>query len=67
MFDRNGDGTINFDEFGSLWNYVTQWQTTFRQYDRDNSGSIDKNELTTGTVLLRHSICYMLSTSYYLW
>lgn len=45
MFDSDNSGSINFQEFGSLWKYITDWQTTFRSYDRDNSGSIDKNEL----------------------
>ena len=49
MFDRDNSGTINFQEFGSLWQYITDWQKTFRNYDRDNSGSIDKNELQTGS------------------
>lgn len=48
MFDKDHSGTINFQEFGSLWKYVQDWQTTFKSYDRDNSGSIDKNELKTG-------------------
>lgn len=48
MFDRDRSGTINFHEFGSLWKYVDDWQTTFKSYDRDDSGSIDKNELKTG-------------------
>lgn len=47
MFDRDNSGTINFQEFLSLWKYVTDWQNTFRTYDRDNSGAIDKNELKT--------------------
>lgn len=45
MFDKDNSGTINFQEFSSLWKYVTDWQNTFRSYDRDNSGSIDRNEL----------------------
>lgn len=45
MFDRDMSGTINFTEFQTLWKYVTDWQSTFRGYDRDNSGSIDRNEL----------------------
>ena len=49
MFDRDNNGTINFQEFSSLWKYITDWQNTFRSYDRDNSGNIDKNELKTGT------------------
>ncbi len=48
MFDRDNNGTINFQEFGNLWKYITDWQKTFRTYDRDNSGSIDKNELQSG-------------------
>jgi Ca2+-binding EF-hand superfamily protein len=48
LFDRDNNGTINFQEFGSLWKYITDWQKTFRTYDRDNSGSIDKNELQSG-------------------
>lgn len=48
MFDRDGNGTITFDEFGGLWKYITDWQHTFRSYDRDNSGTIDKHELSTG-------------------
>ena len=48
MFDRDNNGTINFSEFSSLWKYITDWQNTFRSYDKDNSGSIDKRELQTG-------------------
>ena len=47
MFDRDGNGTINFNEFESLWKYITDWQRTFETYDADRSGSIDQNELRT--------------------
>lgn len=47
MFDQDHTGNINFQEFGALWKYIQDWQTTFRSYDRDNSGSIDKDELKT--------------------
>lgn len=47
MFDKDHNGTINFQEFGALWKYIQDWQTTFRSYDRDNSGAIDQNELKT--------------------
>ena len=56
MFDIDRTGTINFQEFGALWKYVHDWQTTFKSYDRDNSGSIDKNELKTGAHLTIGSI-----------
>lgn len=45
MFDRNQSGQIDFEEFASLWKYVTDWQGCFRSFDRDNSGNIDRNEL----------------------
>jgi len=45
MFDRDRSGQISFDEFQQLWKYITDWQVTFRSYDRDNSGFIDSNEL----------------------
>lgn len=39
MFDKKNTGTITFEEFGALWKYVTDWQTCFRSFDRDNSGN----------------------------
>ena len=45
MFDRQNKGTINFEDFGLLWKYVTDWQACFRSFDRDNSGSIDRQAL----------------------
>lgn len=47
MFDKKGTGTINFDEFGAVWKYVTDWQQCFRSFDRDGSGNISKDELKT--------------------
>lgn len=47
MFDRQHRGTINFEDFGALWKYVTDWQACFRSFDRDGSGNIDVNELKT--------------------
>lgn len=47
MFDKQNRGTISFEDFGALWKYVTDWQACFRSFDRDNSGNIDKNELST--------------------
>jgi len=56
MFDRDCNGSINFQEFTQLWDYVTRWQQTFRSYDRDNSGSIDKNELGTTLTTMGYNL-----------
>jgi len=50
MFDRKNSGSINFEEFGALWKYVTDWQNCFRSFDRDNSGNIDQPELRQALV-----------------
>lgn len=47
MFDRRQSGTVNFEEFGALWKYVTDWQNCFRSFDKDGSGNIDRQELKT--------------------
>jgi len=49
MFDRDNSGGIEFNEFVNLWKYICDWERTFRSYDKDNSGAIDKEELETGT------------------
>jgi Ca2+-binding EF-hand superfamily protein len=61
MFDRDSDGSINFEEFAQLWKYVSDWTQTFRGYDRDNSGNIDKAELMTALT----SFGYRLSEQFY--
>lgn len=47
MFDRENRGSVSFQDFGALWKYVTDWQSCFKSFDRDNSGNIDRNELKT--------------------
>ncbi|KAJ1752015.1 DNA primase subunit pri2, partial [Coemansia sp. RSA 1821] len=46
MFDRDGNGTIGFDEFVGLWHYIEEWKKCFRRFDADNSGNIDGKELS---------------------
>ncbi|XP_011693788.1 PREDICTED: programmed cell death protein 6 isoform X2 [Wasmannia auropunctata] len=50
MFDKKQSGTVSFEEFGALWKYVTDWESCFRSFDRDNSGNIDRNELKTALI-----------------
>ncbi|UJR28832.1 hypothetical protein I4U23_010056 [Adineta vaga] len=61
MFDRDGSSTIDFQEFRSLWKYVSDWEKCFRQFDLDGSGSIDRHELKTAL----SSFGYRLSDKFY--
>ncbi|KAI8071204.1 hypothetical protein BC940DRAFT_252645 [Gongronella butleri] len=45
MFDTDNNGTINFNEFSGLWNYIDEWKRCFQNFDRDSSGSIDQGEM----------------------
>jgi len=45
MFDRDGSGTINLNEFQQLYDYIEQWKKCFQGFDRDNSGNINTEEL----------------------
>ncbi|KAF9431913.1 Alpha-1 3/1 6-mannosyltransferase alg-2, partial [Entomortierella beljakovae] len=45
MFDRDGNGSISFNEFIGLWNYIEKWKRCFQAYDLDGSGTIDTDEL----------------------
>ncbi|CAD6241189.1 GSCOCG00009210001-RA-CDS [Cotesia congregata] len=46
MFDKEKTGTIDLNEFQALYTYINAWLGVFKGYDRDNSGSIQENELS---------------------
>jgi len=45
MFDTDRSGTIGFNEFSGLWQYIKDWQNVFKHFDSDQSGSIEGGEL----------------------
>ena len=45
IFDRDQSGTISFQEFQQLWQYIQQWKGAFDRYDSDRSGAIESHEL----------------------
>ncbi|EKV19263.1 Calcium binding modulator protein (Alg2), putative [Penicillium digitatum PHI26] len=50
MFDRDGNGTINFDEFVSLWRYLAAWRELFDRFDEDRSGRVSQPEFEKALV-----------------
>jgi len=46
IFDVDRSGTIGFNEFTGLWQYIREWQNIFHHFDADRSGSIEGPELT---------------------
>lgn len=61
MFDKDNSSAISFDEFGTLWKYIDDWQACFKSFDKDGSGSIDRSELK----LALTSFGYNLSGEFY--
>jgi Ca2+-binding EF-hand superfamily protein len=61
MFDKDGDGAIDFNEFTALWQYINDWTKCFKTFDRDNSGNIDRGELVQALT----QFGYRLSESFY--
>ncbi|GAB1610767.1 sorcin-like [Argonauta hians] len=45
MFDSRWSGSIDINEFTSLWKYIHDWKAMFDTFDVDCSGSIDSMEL----------------------
>jgi len=45
MLDRDYSGKMGFNEFKELWGVLNQWKTTFMNYDRDRSGTMEPHEL----------------------
>lgn len=61
MFDRDGNGTINYNEFRQLWKYINEWLNCYHRFDTDKSGSINKSELNQAL----NSFGYRLSDQFY--
>ena len=46
LYDKNGSGTIDVNEFQQLFSSINQWRGVFQGYDTDKSGTIEQGELT---------------------
>jgi len=61
MFDRDRSGTINLQEFGQLFQFISQWTNIYRQFDKDNSGSIDEGEFNQAVAQLGYRLSPQLT------
>ncbi|KKZ67088.1 hypothetical protein EMCG_07259 [[Emmonsia] crescens] len=44
MFDKDGSGSVAFDEFVALWRFLAAWRELFERFDEDRSGRISLQE-----------------------
>ncbi|XP_071951578.1 sorcin-like isoform X2 [Antedon mediterranea] len=56
MLDRDRSGQMGFNEFKELWSSLNQWKTTFMQYDRDRSGTVEPHELHAAIASFGYSL-----------
>ena len=45
VFDVDKSGSISFEEYAALHQFVMSMQAAYYQHDRDNSGKLDKAEV----------------------
>lgn len=64
IFDRQFTGKINFEQFSTLWAYITDWVNSFKKVDRANCGRLDKTDLQTVFTNMGHplslGLCHMM-------
>ncbi|XP_078492006.1 sorcin-like [Ciona intestinalis] len=45
MLDRDYNGLMGYNEFKEMWSAISQWKTSFRKFDKDNTGTIGEAEI----------------------
>ncbi|XP_072548006.1 calpain small subunit 1-like [Salminus brasiliensis] len=45
IMDTDSSGKLGFQEFKYLWNNIKKWQSVYKTYDADRSGTIGADEL----------------------
>lgn len=50
MFDNQSAGAVDIHQFSKMFEYVNQWLTIFKTYDRNGSGLVDDQELNQGMI-----------------
>ncbi|XP_069765094.1 calpain small subunit 1b [Narcine bancroftii] len=45
VMDADSTGRLGFEEFKYLWNKIKNWQSVYKRFDADQSGTINSQEL----------------------
>lgn len=56
MLDRDYSGSMGFNEFKELWAVLNQWKSTFSNFDRDRSGTVEPQELQQALVAMGYNL-----------
>ena len=56
MFDKDGNGTVGFDEFVGLWRFLAEWRRLFERFDEDQSGRISLQEFGKALVAFGYKL-----------
>lgn len=65
MFDNNGNGTIDYEEFCGLWSFLAAWRTLFQRFDEDRSGFISYAEYSNALTAFGYSLSSEFVTMMY--
>jgi peflin len=56
MFDVDKSGTLNFEQFCSLWGFLSAWRGLFDRFDTDRSGYISLGEFKDALVAFGYRV-----------
>ncbi|OAX78194.1 hypothetical protein ACJ72_07500 [Emergomyces africanus] len=56
MFDKDGSGSVGFDEFVALWRFLAAWRELFERFDEDRSGRISLQEFSKALIAFGYTL-----------
>ncbi|OJD10526.1 hypothetical protein AJ78_08488 [Emergomyces pasteurianus Ep9510] len=56
MFDKDGNGSVGFEEFVALWRFLAAWRELFERFDEDRSGRISLQEFSKALIAFGYTL-----------